>query len=242
MKLKGKYALVTGGSRGIGKGIALALAREGVHVAINYHSNHKQAEKTLTVLKEANINAVKLQADITEIKEVKQMRAELINNFGKLDILINNAGITGPNSSLKSITHEEWQQVIAVNLTGAFNCCKEFVSDLEKAGGKIVNISSISGKMGGVVGCHYAASKAGLHGLTFALASELAPAITVNAVAPGPVDTEIITEEEKKMLAGKTPFNRVAAVEEVAHSVIFLLENDYVSGEIVDVNAARYMD
>lgn len=118
---------------GIGKGIALALARQGVHVAINYHSNHKQAEETLTKLRVLNINAVKFQADITEFKEVKQMRADLINNFGKLDILVNNAGITGPNSSLKDIDYEEWQQVIKVNLTGTFNCCKKFVCDLEKA-------------------------------------------------------------------------------------------------------------
>jgi 3-oxoacyl-[acyl-carrier protein] reductase len=105
-----------------------------------------------------------------------------------------------------------------------------------------VNISSIAGKMGGTIGCHYAASKAGVIGLTFALARELAPMVTVNAIAPGPVDTELLSSEVKRKLSEQTPFGRVAKPEEIADTVIYLLENDYVSGEVIDVNAGRYMD
>ena len=130
--------------------------------------------------------------------------------------------------------------MIDVNLSGTFNCCKAVVPHMTK--GKIVNISSIAGKMGGTIGCHYAASKAGVIGLTFSLATELAPDITVNAVAPGPVDTDLLSPQVKKKLSQMTPFGRIAKPEEIAHTVIFLLENDYVSGEVIDVNAGRYMD
>ena len=143
---------------------------------------------------------------------------------------------------MDTIPLEEWNDVLHVNLTGIFYCCKAAARELKKGHGKIVNISSIAGKMGGTIGCHYAASKAGVIGMTFALATELAPEVTVNAIAPGPVDTDLISPEKKKELSMKTPFGRIASPEEIAHTVVYLIENDYVSGEVIDVNAGRYMD
>ncbi len=163
-------------------------------------------------------------------------------SLGSIDILVNNAGISGQNSAIGNINIEEWKEVIDVNLTGVFNCCKAVKEELSKNNGKIVNISSIAGKMGGTIGCHYVASKAGVIGLTFALASELAPQVTVNSVVPGLVDTELLSLETKKRFSAQTPFGRIAKPEEIAYTIIYLLENDYVSGEVVDVNAGRYMD
>jgi 3-oxoacyl-[acyl-carrier protein] reductase len=242
MYLKGKKALVTGGDRGIGRAIVLALAEKRCHTAVHYFKNEDAAEEVLTKLKKFSIQSVKVQADIREFDEVKRMMEKVRQVLGGIDIIVNNAGVSGPNSKIEHIDREEWQWVIDVNLLGVFNCCKAALSDLREGKGKIVNISSIAGKMGGTLGSHYAAAKAGVIGLTFALARELAPEVTVNAVAPGPVDTDLLTPEAKLRLAKQTPFGRIAAPEEIAHTVIFLLENNYVSGEVVDVNAGRHMD
>lgn len=242
MNLKDKNALITGGNRGIGRAISCALALKGAHVAVHYHKEEKKVDRTLQKIEGRGGKAVKVQANVENYSEVQEMMKEVNKNLGSLDVLVNNAGISGPHNTLEDIGIEEWKEVIGVNLTGVFNCCKAAASDLVKNKGKVINISSIAGKMGGTIGCHYAASKAGVIGFTFALARELAPHITVNAVAPGPVDTELISEERKKILSQKTPFGRIAEPEEIAHTVVYLLENDYVSGEVIDVNAGRYMD
>jgi 3-oxoacyl-[acyl-carrier protein] reductase len=242
MQLKGKNAIVTGGDRGIGRAIALALADKGVNVAINYCHDENKAQTTVNRLKDFGIEAHKIQADVRDPNQVENMINKVKQSFGRIDILVNNAGISGLNASIQDIDTKEWEDVIDVNLTGVFNCCKAARSELEKNHGKIVNISSIAGKMGGTIGCHYAASKAGVIGLTFALASELAPKVTVNAIAPGAVDTEFLNPKIKKKLAKAISFGRIAKPEEIAHTVVYLLENDYVSGEVIDVNAGRYMD
>ena len=242
MKLNGKNAIVTGGDRGIGRAISLALGKRGVNVAINFYKDEDKARETVKKIEEFGVRSLKAQADIRDFDQVKSMIERVKKRFGGIDILVNNAGISGRNPTIGNIDVEEWKNVIDVNLTGAFNCCKAAEPELRKNNGKIVNISSIAGKMGGTLGCHYAASKAGIIGLTFALASELAPQVTVNTVAPGPVDTELMSPETKKRLSAKTPFGRIARPEEIAHTVIYLLENDYVSGEVIDVNAGRYMD
>jgi 3-oxoacyl-[acyl-carrier protein] reductase len=242
MQLKGKNAIVTGGGRNIGRAISIALASKGANVAINFHENEEKAQGTVKKLEEIGVKSLKIQADVRDFNQVKKMINMVKKSFGSIDILVNNAGIIGRNLTITNIDTEEWKDVIDVNLTGTFNCCKAAEAELRKNNGKIVNISSIAGKMGGAMGCHYAASKAGVIGLTFRLASELAPQVTVNAVAPGPVDTELLSLDTKKSLSSLTPFGRIAKPEEVAHTVIYLLENDYVSGEVVDVNAARYMD
>jgi len=242
MQLDGKNAVVTGGDRGIGRAISFALANKGANVAICFHKDEKKAQETVEQLKAIGVKSLKIQADVRDFFQVKNMMDLIKKNFGSIDVLVNNAGVSGSNPAIENISVEEWNDVIDVNLTGVFNCCKAAAEELKRNNGKIVNISSIAGKMGGIIGCHYAASKAGVIGLTFALTSELSPHVTVNAVAPGPVDTELISEETKKKLSSLTPFGRIAKPEEIAHTVIYLLENDYVSGEVVDVNAGRYMD
>lgn len=242
MRLKGKNAIVTGGNRGIGRAISLALAAKGTNVAVNYCNDEHKAEETVDELKEMGVKSLKAQADVRDLNQVENMITRVMQSFGSVDILVNNAGISGSNSAIENTTTEEWKRVIDINLTGVFNCCKAAKKELEKNTGKIVNVSSIAGKMGGTIGCHYGASKAGVIGLTFALARELAPRITVNAVAPAAVDTEFLAPETKKRLSEETPFGRIANPQEIAHTVIYLLENDYVSGEVIDVNAGRYMD
>ncbi len=242
MQLNGKNALVTGGDRGIGRAIVLSLANKGSNVAVNFRKEREKAEETVQKLKEIGVKALKIQADVKDFGQIKNMMDVVKRRFGSIDILVNNAGMPAKNSTIESIGIEEWKDIIDVNLTGVFNCCKAAAMELKKNGGKIVNISSIAGKMGGIVGCHYAASKAGVIGLTFALASELTPRVMVNAVAPGVVDTEFLFPKIKEKLSTLTPVGRAAKPEEIAHTVIYLLENDYVSGEVIDVNAGRYMD
>ena len=242
MELRGKVALVTGGNRGIGRAISIALAEKGADVAVNYRRNRESAEEVVDLLSALGVRAMAIQADVSDYGQVEAMVDAVVKSFGRLDILVNNAGITGEHVKLSEIPIEEWDRILDVNLKGVFNCCKAAEPFLRQAKGKIVNMSSVAGKMGGTIGSHYAASKAGIIGLTFALASELAPDVMVNAVAPGPVDTDLISPEVKRRLASIIPLGRIATPEEIAHAVIFLLENDYVTGEVVDVNAGRYMD
>ncbi len=242
MQLNSKNALITGGDKGIGRAIAIALANKGVNVAFCFYKDKTKAEETIELLKEYNVQTLNVQSDVRDFNQVKDMMELVKEKFGKIDILVNNAGISGSNSAINNICVDEWKDVIDVNLSGVFNCCKAAKNELVKNNGKIVNISSIAGKMGGTIGCHYAASKAGVIGLTFALATELAPSVTVNAVAPGPVDTDLLSTDVKNKLSKQTPFGRIAKPEEIAQTVIYLLENDYVSGEVIDVNAGRYMD
>jgi len=242
VELKGKNALITGGCRGIGRAISLALAEKGANVAVHYHKNDDAANETIQKIIKKDAKAQKVQADVRDFAQVLSMMKTVKKSMGGLQILVNNAGLSGANSSLLSIEEAEWREVLDVNLTGVFNGIRAAVLEFRKDLKKIVNISSIAGKMGGTIGCHYAASKAGVIGMTFALARELAPNVWVNAVAPGPVDTGFLSPEKEKKLSQATPFGRIASPEEIAHTVLYLLENDYVSGEVVDVNAGRYMD
>ena len=242
MELKGKNALVTGGCRGIGRAICLALAEKGANVAVHFLKNDEAADVTIKKIIEIGVRAEKVQADVRDFAQVLDMMKTVKKSLGGLQILVNNAGLSGANSSLLSIEEAEWREVLDVNLSGVFSSCRAAVMEFPQDLKKIVNISSIAGKMGGTIGCHYAASKAGVIGMTFALAQELAPDVWVNAVAPGPVDTGFLSPEQAEKLSRATPFGRVARPEEIAHTVIYLLQNDYVSGEVVDVNAGRYMD
>ncbi len=242
MELKGKNALVTGGDRGIGRAISLALAEKGANVAVHYLKNDEAADMTVKKIIEKGVRGEKFRADVRDYAQVRTMMKTVNKNLGGFQILVNNAGMSGTNFSLLSIEEAEWREVLDVNLTGVFNCSRAAVLEFRNDLRKIVNISSIAGKMGGTIGCHYAAAKAGVIGMTFALAQELAPDVWVNAVAPGPVDTGFLSPEQEERLSQATPFGRVARPEEIAHTVIYLLENDYVSGEVIDVNAGRYMD
>ena len=242
MEIKGKNALITGASRGIGRAIALSLAAKGANVGINYRARKTDAEQVKNEVLKAGVQAEIFKADVSKSDEVERMVREFVEKFGQIDILVNNAGVFPDHFTTSEITEEEWDWLMDINLKGAFLVTKAALPHIPD-GGKIVNISSIAGKMGGVAGVHYAASKAGLIGFTFALASDLVPRkITVNAVAPGPVDTEMIPDDVKERLAKITPIGRIATPEEIAHVVVFLIENDYVDGEVVDINGARYMD
>ncbi len=185
VELRGKVALVTGGGRGIGRAIALALAEKGANIAINYAHSREKAEETAELCRSYGVDAIAVKADVSNREEVRRMVEEVINHFGRIDILVNNAGILGNALKPMDVTDEDWDAVLGVNLKGAFIVTQEVLKYMKK--GKIVNIASIAGKDGGTVGPHYAASKGGLIALTFNLARHLAPDILVNAVAPGPL-------------------------------------------------------
>ncbi len=242
MDIKGKCALITGGSRGIGREVAIQIAKRGGNVGINFRKSRVEAEEVKRICSDLGVEAIILQGDVSKREDVNKIVEEFVKKFKKIDILINNAGIAPSNTQLSQISEEEWDEIIDINLKSVFLVTKEALPYIPD-GGKIINLSSIAGKMGGTIGPHYAASKAGIIGFTFALASELASRkINVNAVAPGPVDTELVSEEVKKRLSELTPLKRIATPFEIAHTIIFLIENDFVHGEVVDVNGGRYMD
>ena len=247
MKIKNRVALITGSSRGIGKAIALRLAKEGANIAINYLKNREKAEKVAMEARKYGVEAKIYQADVSNYQQVEEMVRKIVEDFNTIHILVNNAGIIPQHYSIFDIPLEEWEKILAVNLTGVFNCTKAVVPVMIKnREGKIINISSVAGKMGGTVGPHYAASKAGIIGMTFSLAQELLKYnITVNAIAPGPIETEMvqsISEERRKIILSRVPMGRFGKTEEVAEAVIFLIKCDYVTGEVIDINGGYYMD
>ncbi len=181
-----------------------------------------------------------VKADVSSRNDVKSMVNKVVEKFGGIDILINNAGILGKGIKPEEINDDDWDRVIGVNLTGTFFVTQEVIRYMKR--GKIVNIASIAGKDGGTVGVHYAASKGGLIALTFNLAKHLAPDIQVNAIAPGPVKTDLIPRDILDNLKSLSLTRDIAKPEEIAHTVIFLLENDHITGEVIDVNGGRLMD
>ena len=181
-----------------------------------------------------------VKADVSSRNDVKSMVNKVVEKFGGIDILINNAGILGKGIKPEEINDDDWDRVIGVNLTGTFFVTQEVIRYMKR--GKIVNIASIAGKDGGTVGVHYAASKGGLIALTFNLAKHLAPNIQVNAIAPGPVKTDLIPRDILDNLKSLSLTRDIAKPEEIAHTVIFLLENDHITGEVIDVNGGRLMD
>lgn len=246
MEIKDKVAVVSGGSRGIGRATALLLASEGSQVAIIYYEHREKAEEVKRLILDLGQKAEIYQADVSSYKRTEEIVKSIIKDFKRIDILVNNAGIL-IKKPFVSTDEATWERTIQVNLKGAFNLCRFVIPHLLKFGeGKIINISSLAGRNGGTVGVPYAASKAGVIGLTQALAYEFTPqGITVNAIAPGPVDTDLfvsLSGAERKKLAALSPNGRFARPEEIAHAVLFLIENDYISGETVNVNAARYMN
>lgn len=237
-------AIVTGGSGGIGEAISQKLAQAGFDICINYHNSPERAERRKKRIEDMGRRAITFRADVSQSSEVEEMIKGAAEVFGGIEVLVNNAGILSQQTVTEDLSEDEWDRMLTINLKGPFLCSRLAIPYLKKANqASIVNISSIAGKMGGVVGVHYAASKAGLIGFTMALASELAPyKITCNAVAPGPVDTGLIDAQLKEKLMGLTPLKRIAKPEEVASTVLFLVENRYITGETIDVNGGRYMD
>ncbi|SFG39574.1 3-oxoacyl-[acyl-carrier-protein] reductase [Desulfotomaculum arcticum] len=247
MELEGRVAMVTGSSRGIGRAIAIELARRGAAIAVNYAGNAAAAQETVAAITDAGGRAMAIQADVADQEQVDAMMKQILNEYGRLDILVNNAGITRDNL-LPRLRESDWDAVLNVNLKGAYNCAKAVMRPMLKARwGRVINISSVVGLTGNAGQANYAAAKAGLIGLTKSLARELGSrSITVNAVAPGYIMTDMtdgLTEENKnKMLAG-VPLNRFGYPEEIASAVAFLAGEGagYITGQVIVVDGGMTM-
>jgi 3-oxoacyl-[acyl-carrier protein] reductase len=243
-----RVALVTGGSRGIGRAIAVALAEAGFAVAINYVRGKRQADETAAQVAAEGSEAATFQADVADPDAVQTMFAAVDQRFGRLDALVNNAGIGARIESLTAIDDATWRRTLAVNLDGAFYCLRAAVPRLRSAGGgRIVNVSSGAAKTGGAIGAHYAASKAGLLALTAKAARELArDGIAVNAVLPSMIETEMLETlasgpEARDRLRAQFPIGRFGRPEEVARVVRFLVAEapSYLTGEFISLRGGR---
>lgn len=242
MKLNGKVALVTGASRGIGAAIASKLASLGCDVAINYAGNIQKAEETLNSVKAYGVNAQIYQANVANYEEVEAMTKQIIKDFGHLDIIINNAGITSDNLMMR-MDQDSFDSVIDVNLKGTWNVCKSITRPiLKQRSGVIINLSSVVGISGNVGQVNYAASKAGVIGLTKSLAKEFASRnIRVNAVAPGYVKSDMtakLSEEITEKVLENIPLGQLGEVEDIANSVAFLVSDEarYITGQVLVVD------
>lgn len=246
MRLAGKVALITGGGRGIGREIAMKLAREGADIVI-WDVNPADAQKTCKDLEDLGRKTLSDQIDVTAYEKVEEGINKILDNFGKIDILVNNAGITKDNLILR-MSQQEWDAVINVNLKGTFNCTKAVFRPLSKQrSGKIINIASIIGIMGNYGQANYAASKAGIIALTKSTAREIASrGVNVNAIAPGFIQTEMtakLAEDIKaKMLEG-IPMAKLGTPADVANACLFLASNesDYITGQTIVVDGGMVM-
>jgi acetoacetyl-CoA reductase len=244
-KLDGKVAVVTGGSRGIGAAIAKELGRKGATVVINYNHSHEHAQKVVDEINVIGRSAIAIQADISEAESTKVFIEKVLEKYGKLDVLVNNAGITR-DRSFKKMSYEEWHKVIDTNLSSVFNTCKiALPAMLEQKYGRIINISSVIGQSGGFGQANYAAAKAGLIGFTKSLALETARAgVTVNAICPGFIATEMVAEMPEAVqeaIIAQIPMKRLGKPEDVAKGVIFMCESEYMTGQCLNLNGGLYM-
>ena len=240
-RLSGRVALVTGASRGIGRASALALARAGADVAINYQSRSDEARQTADEVAQLGRRTTLVQADVSIEAEVTRLVGTVRRELGDITVLVNNAGITRPQP-LDAITATDWHELIGANLTSAFLVTQAVVPQMRAAGwGRIINLSSVAAQLGGVVGPHYAASKAGLLGLTHSYALLLAKeGITANAIAPALISTEMVTNNPRAR-ADLIPVGRFGDIDEVADVVVMLATNGYITGQTINVNGGWYM-
>ena len=246
MDLKGGTVLVTGGGTGIGRAVALACGRQGANVAVNYHRSRQEAERTVRDLQALEVQAFAVQADVSRDREVRAMVAEVMDRFGSLEVLVNNAGTTDfvPLENLESLTEQMWDSAFAVNAKGTFFCARAAAPIMRTNGGVIVNIASIAGMIGLGSSIAYCASKAAVISITKSLARGLAPHVRVNAVAPGFVDTRWTAgwDEFRAGHEASTPLGRVAAPEDVAEVVLSLITSaGFVTGQVVVVDGGRTM-
>jgi len=240
-ELVGKIALVTGASRGIGRAIALALAKAGADVAVNCHTQEAQARAVCSELEQLGRRAVAVRANVAAAGEVAQMVEAVQRHLGGIDILVNNAGISRPQP-LDEITEQDWDELLAVNLKSMFLVTQAVLPGMRaRRWGRIINLSSVAAQLGGVVGPHYAASKAGVLGLTHSYATLLAQeGITVNAIAPALIATEMVTRNPKAR-PDLIPVGRLGTAEEVAEAAVMLASNGYITGQTINVNGGWYM-
>lgn len=235
--LANRVALVTGGSRGIGRGIAQALARAGAAVAVNYRHRQDEAAATVAEIEQAEGTAIAVRADVAVRAEVEAMAERVESELGPIDVLVNNAGIATIRG-VDDITEEDFDQTLAVNLKSAFLCTQAVVPGMRKRGwGRIVNVSSVAARGAGGIGVHYNASKAGLEGLTRGYAARLAAdGITVNAIAPGLIDTEMAVPLKESGVADRLPVGRIGTPDEIAQAVLMMIGNSFLTGQTVAVN------
>ncbi|KKK39599.1 3-oxoacyl-ACP reductase [Mesobacillus campisalis] len=247
MKLEGKVALVTGASRGIGREVALELAREGANVAVNYAGSEAKAAAVAEEIRSLGREAVVIQADVSDADSVEGMVKQTIEAFGRLDILVNNAGITKDNLLMR-MKESDWDEVININLKGVFLCTKAVTRQMMKQrSGRIINMSSIVGVSGNAGQANYVAAKSGVIGLTKTTAKELASrGITVNAVAPGFITTDMtdkLNEETKNEMLKQIPLARLGEPIDIARTVVFLASEDsrYMTGQTLHVDGGMVM-
>jgi 3-oxoacyl-[acyl-carrier protein] reductase len=240
-KLLSRVALVTGASRGIGRSIAIALATAGADVAVNYHKQRAAAEEVCAEIRSLERRAVLVQADVSIAAEVEQLVAVVERELGLVDILVNNAGISQVKP-YADLTEEDWDEILRVNLKSAFLVTRRVVPGMrERRWGRIINLSSVAAQTGGVIGPHYAASKAGLIGLTHSYASLLAKdGITVNAIAPALIETDMVTSNPNASPA-RLPVGFLGSPDEIGRVAVMLAESDFITGQTVSVNGGWYM-
>ena len=235
-----KVVVITGGSRGIGAEIVKKLAGDKYRVILNYNKSEKEAKKIKEDLQKNNINIEIFKADVSKRKEVKELIDFVINKFGKIDVLINNAGISQAKL-FTDLTDEDWNNMIQTNLTSVFYCTQEAIKNMiSRKEGLIINISSIWGVTGSSCEVHYSVAKAGIDGMTKALAKEVGPSnIRVNSIAPGIIDTDMnkaYTDEEIKDIIEDIPLNKIGKKVDIARCVEWLIEDEYTTGQVISIN------
>jgi 3-oxoacyl-[acyl-carrier protein] reductase len=247
ISLDGKSALITGASRGIGRAIATRMAECGASVVVNYYSSKDDADKVVNIIKESGGNAIAIKADVSNYSQAQTLVKSSIEALGKLDILVNNSGITR-DKLIMMMSETDWDEVLNINLKGTFNCSKAVVKHMMRnRSGKIINITSVSGQMGNAGQTNYSASKAGQIGFTKALAREIAPRnITVNGIAAGYIDTDIwkdVPEEMRDSAIKLIPLGRKGSPQEIANVAVFLASElaSYITGQIVGVDGGMAM-
>lgn len=245
--LSGKIALITGGSRGIGRAVAMEFAKNGASIAINYAGNEAAAQETISELKALGVRAEAFKGDISRFDDAKKVIDEVKESFGAIDILVNNAGITRDGLLLR-MKEEDFDKVLSVNLKGAFNCIRHMSGImLKQRSGRIINISSVVGITGNAGQANYAAAKAGIIGLTKSAAKELASrGINVNAIAPGFIQTdmtEVLSDKVKEKIMENIPLKRYGSPEDVAKLALFLASglSDYITGQVINVDGGMVM-
>ena len=244
-RLRDRIAIVTGASRGIGRAVALALASEGAKVVVNYASSSNAAEEVVAAITEAGGNAITAQADVSKVEQVDALLNTTLEKFGRVDVLVNNAGITRDTLLLR-MKPEDWQAVIDLNLTGVFLCTRAVSKGmLKQRSGRIINIASVAGQMGNPGQANYSAAKAGVIGFTKTVAKELASrGITVNAVAPGFIATDMTNDLKSEEILKYIPLGRYGEPEEVAGMVKFLAADSaaaYITGQVFNVDGGMVM-
>lgn len=242
-----KTAIITGASRGIGRKIALELGKEGYNVVVNYAGNKEKAEEVVSEIKSFGVESFAFQANVSEQDEVKAMIKETTSQFGTIDVLVNNAGITRDNLLMR-MKQDEWDDVINTNLKGVFNCVQAVTRPmLKQKSGRIINLSSVVGSLGNAGQVNYVATKSGVEGMTRTFARELASrGITCNAVAPGFIVSDMtdqLSDELKEQMKSQIPLARFGEDSDIAHTVAFLASDkaSYITGQTIHVNGGMYM-